>query len=475
MKKNTIKPLILIAALFAATMAAMAYSKEVVVKPGPDQPGPVITSKRGPVRLTGKLSQTKIYSGGDGAFCLSLEMTADEITTTGLQEVRNVDLVVVLDRSGSMEGQKIEDARRAIINLLPSLGAKDRLALVSYSDHVIQHTVLLPMTDENRRYVETEARNIMSGGGTNLGAGLQTGIDALVSAAQVGNIAKIILISDGLANQGVIDPVALGNMAASAARREFSVSTLGVGLDFNEYLMTSLADRGAGQYHFLENPVAFARIFEKEFQMARASAATGVEIHVPLHSGLAVADAAGFPVENQGGLAVIRPGTLLSGQTRRIFLTMRAPTDQDRTFDVSGVNMTYTHNGVTFRSALPGSFQVACVTDQVEAYSSMDKDTWEKKVLQEDYNKLREDVARDIGAGRKEEAMARIREYAGQQATVNAVVGSEKVQSNLDNEVDDLRAMVTETFSGQADEVQMKQKVNSKQMQHEGYKTRRAY
>ena len=114
-------------------------------------------------------------------------------------------MVIVLDRSGSMNGPKINDARQAVLNLLSGLSARDRFALIAYSDHVQQITGLKPVTADHAKQLQVLVPGINAGGGTNLGAGLQAGINLILSAPANGNARKLILISDGLANKGIAD------------------------------------------------------------------------------------------------------------------------------------------------------------------------------------------------------------------------------------------------------------------------------
>ena len=136
-----------------------------------------------------------------------------------------------------------------------------------------------------------------------------------------------MLISDGLANQGVTDPHALGRMAARGLSKDWVVSTVGVGNDFNEHLMTTLADHGAGNYTYLENPAAFAAVFQREYRHAAAAAASGVAISVPLNNGVQLIDAGGYPIENRDGRATFNPGNLRFGQTRTLYLSFKVPTE----------------------------------------------------------------------------------------------------------------------------------------------------
>jgi Ca-activated chloride channel family protein len=314
---------------------------------------------------------------------------------------------------------------------------------------------------------------ISAGGGTNLGAGLQEGIDVLLASRKNGNLGKVILVSDGLANQGITNPTSLGHMASVAVQREFAVSTVGVGNDFNEHLMTTIANRGTGTYYYLENPNAFAAVFQKEFHNTRTAAATSIEVRIPLTGGISLVDAAGYPVEVKNNEAVFYPGDLLSGQTKKLFLTLRVPTSEEGNFEINGIGARYVHKGRPHSVTLSKPFRIACVTDQDDVFASIDKSEWEEKVLRDDYNRLREEVAADIKKGNKSEALDRINRYYNEQQSVNSVVGSCEVADNLDKDLEDLRGVVRETFQGEPAEVEHKQKKNAKALQYEGYSGRR--
>ena len=295
----------------------------------------------------------------------------------------------------------------------------------------------------------------------------------MLAAPENGNARKLILISDGLANKGITDSTRLGQMAAVAVEKEFAVSTVGVGNDFNEHLMTTIADRGAGNYYYLENPLAFAEVFQKEFFYTRATVATNVSISFPLGSGISITDAAGYPISVQKDHAVFYPGDLRAGQTRKLFLTLQVPTGAPGNFELGRIKTRYRFNGRTTETALDGSYKIACVKDQREVQASIDKTSWTEKVIREDYNRLKQEVAADIKAGKKQKALGRIHSYYREQESINAAVGSAEVTQNLDRDLKDLQQKVEDTFEGSPAAVSRKQKSNSKTLQYEGYKGRR--
>ena len=475
MKTTRLKSFILIIALIVATGAAMAYSTGAgkswlssLITPSHTPP-----LESGPIILEGRLVQNKVMQGSDGKVNLALTLKAAESLNPESADSRNVDMVIVLDRSGSMKGRKINDARQAILNLLSGLTDSDRFALITYSDSIQQISGLNYVTAGHGEQLKALVTGIRAGGGTNLGEGLQSGINVILAANENGNARKLILISDGLANKGITDPNRLGQMAGVAVEKEFAISTVGVGNDFNEQLMTAIADRGAGNYYYMENPMAFAEVFQQEFLYARATLATNVSISFPLQGGISIIDASGYPITIQKDYAVFYPGDLRSRQTRKIFLTLHVPTGAPGKFEIGRIKARYRLNGQPMETVLDGSYKIACVNNPKEVQASIDSASWGEKVLREDYNRLKQEVAADIKAGEKQKALQRINSYYREQESINSAVGSAEVTQNLDRDLKDLRERVEDTFTGAPSAVSRKQKTSSKALQYEGYKGRR--
>ena len=476
MQKKRLKNALLIAVLLAATGVTMAYSSGRSNYFSPNR-SPVSAQhqavKKGIVSVSAHLIQNKVLQGSDGSLGLSLTLQAAEVAAPSSADARNVDMVIVLDRSGSMKGRKISDARRAVLELLSTLTDRDRFALVTYSDGVQIDSGLRNVTRHNRRQMEAAVNRVRVGGGTNLGAGLQAGIDLLGSSDGNANAARIILISDGLANKGITDARALGGIAAVAVENEFAVSTVGVGAEFNEYLMTAIADQGTGNYYYLENPAAFAEVFQQEFHDTRLAVVNNLKIEIPLKDGIDLADAAGYPISRQSGKAVFYPGNLRSGQNRNLYLTLRVPTGSQRNFELERIKIVYHHGSRIYETTLKDSFTIACVQDERQVFSSIDKTSWSEKVLNEDINRLKQEVAADLKSGKKQDAIKRIKKYHGEQEAVNAVVGSARVAQSLDKDLKALETYVEETFQGAPEAVRQKQKTNAKALQYDGYRGRR--
>ncbi len=475
MKKNRIRQFIIVTCLIATTCFAMAYAgKNKLPTLHATQ---TVTHKNGIVSLSGSLTQNKIFSGSDGIVSLALTINTDDIRNRNDDEnsadIQHVDMVIVLDRSGSMANRKLFDAKKAALNLISDLSPSDRFALVTYSNTAIRLSGLEYMTSATRHKMTAAINRISANGGTNLGRGLQEGINVLSASGKTGNLGRIILISDGLANQGITDPNALANMASIAPEKNFSITTVGLGHNFNEQLMTAIADQGTGSYYYLENPSAFASVFRKEFHRASSVAASGVKIRMKEKNGIKLVHAGGYPISYENNTAVFFPGDLQSGETRKLFLNIKIPTGRERTFEISGIEISYRFQDEPYEVKLTAPFTVACVKDPKKAMASIDKETWAYKVIKEDFNRLREEVAGDIKTGNQKRAMKRINQYHATQQTINAQVQSKAVATNLEKDLEGLRDTVADTFSGKESEVREKQNINAKSLQYKGYSGRR--
>ena len=184
MKKNTASSFLIIACLILITGIARAAFSD---KGGNLTAGTNPTDLSGIPILTldGQLVQTKILQNSQGIVDLDLSLKARSVAADSAKcKTQHMDMVIVLDKSGSMQGAKINNARRSIIALLADLSPEDRFSLVTYANGVQQHSGLLPVTPSNRELLETWVRQTRAGGGTNLGAGLTTGINVLLSSAR---------------------------------------------------------------------------------------------------------------------------------------------------------------------------------------------------------------------------------------------------------------------------------------------------
>ncbi|MDL1981845.1 MAG: VWA domain-containing protein [Deltaproteobacteria bacterium] len=173
-----------------------------------------------------------------------------------------VNLAIVLDRSGSMSGQKLERAKDAAIEALRHLGPMDIFSVVVY-DHNVS-TVVSAQHAKNIEWIEGRIRQIRSGGNTALFGGVSQGAAEVRKNLDGNYVNRIILLSDGLANVGPSSPEDLGRLGVALIKESISVTTIGVGTDYNEDLMTSLSQKSDGNTYFVESSRDLPRIFTAE-------------------------------------------------------------------------------------------------------------------------------------------------------------------------------------------------------------------
>ncbi len=463
--------LAIIVILACATCVAMAYANKdtaSVTQPEISRALPVTrcvvpTQTSGIIKVSGQTMQDKVLDTGVQTISYRLNLEAETISGPGAREDRKVDMVVVLDKSGSMGGNKLAEARQAIVKLVENLTVGDRFALVTYSSGAATNRGLTRISNSNRADIIRDVTNIRSGGGTDLGAGLHQGMEILKNRHGSGNMGRLVLVSDGRANQGIVDPAALENMASMAIKAEFAVSTVGVGHDFNEVLMGRIADGGAGKYYFLENPAAFASVFSGEFKDARLVAAANLGISVPVPQGMTLINASGYPIRMQGNTAIIHPGDMLSGQKRTIILDFKVDAGDTGSVFIPSIHATYTHGGKKHISNGSAPITIARVRTEREVIASLDESTWKDKVLKDEYGDLMKRVGRHISMGDRESARKEAKKYsASNVATASQANFSPETQRELKKKSEELEAVIEDSFAGKPAAVAAKQRRNSK-------------
>ena len=381
----------------------------------------------GPVHFSGALEGTAVLPGRDRDVRMELVIGAD--TVAGEAPRVPTDLVVVLDHSGSMSGDKIEKARAAVRTLIGGLGDGDRFALVTYADSAQARIPLGAASQRAHWYASVDA--IQPEGGTNMASGLDVAFAMIDAARTAGRAPRVVLISDGLANQGDASRAGLVGRAARAARGEYALSTVGVGADFDEGLMAALADAGTGNFHFLADASGLERILSAEFATARETVASGVRVAIEPAPGIGVVDAAGYPLMQQGTAVTFLPGSLFAGQQRRIWVTLRVPADASGDVVLGRFALEYGAGGERHRLAFAETPRVSAVADESEYFAGLDAASWERGVVVDQYNALRRSVAEAVKDGREQDAVAEIQKYRADVSAKNDKVQSKEVAQQL--------------------------------------------
>lgn len=249
-------------------------------------------------------------------------------------------LIVALDRSGSMRGAPLEGAKQALRSLTRRLAQQDRFGVVAFDDSAVMAVPVQAMSAHDPLLLDQAIAAIQTGGGTDLSAGYRLALrrarqaarDAASSAGihpASGPGATILLLSDGHANAGETDPVVLGAEAGFAAYAgNITTSTVGLGLGYDEVLLSILAREGSGAHRFAEDVDAATAAVAAEVDGLLAKTVIGTELRIHPQDGLvdAVLIPQGLPTWVEGGATVVVAlGDLYAGEQRQVIVGLRVP------------------------------------------------------------------------------------------------------------------------------------------------------
>ncbi|MEM7007873.1 MAG: VWA domain-containing protein [Thermodesulfobacteriota bacterium] len=239
-----------------------------------------------------------------------------------------VNLAIVIDRSGSMSDKgKISYAKKAAKEIINRLQASDRLSIIAYSTEV---QVLFPIQPlSNKDAAISAVDSLYPTNSTNLSGGLIYGISQLESVSRAGYINRVILLSDGLANEGITDIGELSRISSIASEKNIQITTMGLGLDYDENLLLCIAQYGAGNYYFIESPNQLAAIFQKEFGQLSTTIAKSPTITITLEPGVSIEQIYGYSYSSSSDEKIkIKLGDMFAGQQRDILIKVNVPTDK---------------------------------------------------------------------------------------------------------------------------------------------------
>ena len=191
-----------------------------------------------------------------------------------------INVCFVLDRSGSMAGEKIALARYAVERALQGLTPRDRFSVVVYDDQIDLLVGSQTATKDAKHKARVRLQAVDPRGSTDLHGGWAKGAEAVKHRLDADGINRVLLLTDGLANHGETSPEALTAFAADLRASGVPTSTFGVGADFDEALLQAIADAGGGHFYYIEHPNQIPDYITSELGELLETVARGVEIDV---------------------------------------------------------------------------------------------------------------------------------------------------------------------------------------------------
>lgn len=268
-----------------------------------------------------------------------------------------VNVAIVLDRSGSMSGEKLERAKDAAKEAIDRLSGQDIFSLVVY-DSVVD--VLVPATKVGDKHsLHQRVDQIRSGQSTALFAGVSKGAAELRKFLELERVNRVILLSDGIANKGPSRPAELGDLGASLIKEGISVSTIGLGLDYNEDLMAKLADRSDGNHVFVEHPNQLVGVFNEEFGDILSVVAQEIDIKIRTAPNIRPVRVLGWDADISGNEVHVSMNQIYSEQEKYVIVEVEVPaTSAERKIDVATVEVAYTNMETSSTDRLSGAVKL---------------------------------------------------------------------------------------------------------------------
>jgi Ca-activated chloride channel family protein len=327
-----------------------------------------------------------------------------------------VNVALVLDRSGSMAGAKLSLARAAAVRAVRMLGPKDRISVVIYDEVVEVLAASTHATPEARASAVRLLEGVQARGCTDLATGWLRGCEQVAAHLRDEAVGKVLLLSDGLANRGITVSEELARHARELRARGVLTSTFGVGADFDERLMQTLAAEGAGHFYFIERPEQIPDLLTSELGETLEVVARDVEIFVGVPEGAAAEVLHDFPSEPENRGLRCRLGNLVSGQQVSVLFAVIFPTggkgaaaaidvtltDRQGVFDATSRSVALRFAGSRENAAQPRNTDVDRTVAEVYAGRARRKALEVNRAG--DYEQARQTLIK---------AAARIRRYAG--------------------------------------------------------------
>jgi Ca-activated chloride channel family protein len=278
-----------------------------------------------------------------------------------------VCVIPVIDVSGSMSGEKLDQAKQSVMKLIDHLGPLDRCGVVVFSSSVGVVSPPVGMTPAAKADLKLKVGELQAQDQTNLSGGMLAGLElANTSLLSEGTLVRVILFTDGHANTGMAtksEPLAA---LLEASRGRATLSAFGYGEGADQELLSDLAKRGGGNYAFVATPDDAMSAFARELGGLLSTYATGLAVRVVPAPGvkvLSVLSDVDATLENDG--LVLRMDDLLAEEERHLVLHVELAARPDPgtlpAFQVEG-----RYSALAGGTMQPGTFAIAVQVDRVE-------------------------------------------------------------------------------------------------------------
>jgi Ca-activated chloride channel family protein len=286
-----------------------------------------VSSPVNPVKVRAAFDRSLAWEGGQSVRYLGVTVSGEAPPGEAPRRRPPLNLALVIDASGSMGGGKLDAARKAAQGLVEYLAEHDVLSLVSFSNDVITHLEPCLLSADGKRAALQSLEGLSTRGATNLSGGWLRGAECIASyqktRADCHN--HVLLLTDGQANEGIVDPRELGHQAERLSGRGISSSAVGIGDDYSTDQITVIANNGGGQFHHANTPQHIIEVVQGELSELAGTVAENVAVEVGYPAGASVEVVGDFPVSHDGQKARCSIGSVIAGGKRLAIFKVTAP------------------------------------------------------------------------------------------------------------------------------------------------------
>ena len=329
--------------------------------------GKVEFSSGNTLRLEGRLGHTRLAADRENESFMLFNLRAGATRDGRSREPLN--LAIVIDRSGSMKGQKIANALAAAQGTVERLRDGDSLSIVVY-DQIAETLVPSTTIDSfSRRRALSALSSVTARGDTCISCGLETAFQSV--RGRSGSVSRILLLSDGEATAGVRDVEGFRRLGEDMGRAGVSLTTIGVDVDYNERVMAVLAQASSGRHHFVENSSGLSAIFEQEFSGLSETVARDARLNLELAPGVELVDVVDRTFERRAGEISVRVGDFTAGDEKTVLVRVRVPKGSAGERPIAEARLRYDDLVLGSEGSCEGRLSLA-LTDDPDQVSPLD-------------------------------------------------------------------------------------------------------
>lgn len=270
------------------------------------------------VRVEGRLGHARLSQSGPRTTYVMLEMTASPTSERGRAPL---NIALVIDRSGSMKGSRMRNAIEAAVGLVDGLAEGDVVSAISFDTQTQLVVPATEVTASSRSEITDALRGITLGGDTCISCGIERARTELLVTHD--RVDRMIVLSDGRANHGVVDPAGLSRLAERARQDDLAITTVGLGFDYNAETLSQLASSSNGAHHFVPDEAALDDVFAAEARAAASAVAAECMAEIELSEGVELVEVVDRAHRREGRRLMVPLGSLSVGERKTVLLEVR--------------------------------------------------------------------------------------------------------------------------------------------------------